>query len=76
MTTQQGAARRLLVVDDEPVQCLIVARAMAAVGFDADSATSLEEAAGRIMAAAYDVIVLAMCRSVRWVIRADCGRCC
>jgi EAL domain-containing protein (putative c-di-GMP-specific phosphodiesterase class I)/CheY-like chemotaxis protein len=58
LDTQLGAPRRLLVVDDEPVQCLIVTRAMAAAGFDADSATSLDEAAGRISAAAYDVIVL------------------
>jgi EAL domain-containing protein (putative c-di-GMP-specific phosphodiesterase class I)/ActR/RegA family two-component response regulator len=58
LDTHLGSARRLLVVDDEPVQCLIVAKAMAAAGFGADSATSLEEAASRIATSAYDVIVL------------------
>jgi EAL domain-containing protein (putative c-di-GMP-specific phosphodiesterase class I)/ActR/RegA family two-component response regulator len=46
------------VVDDEPVQCLIVTRAMAAAGFAADSATSLEEASNRIASCAYEVVVL------------------
>ncbi len=58
MDTQPDTARRLLVVDDEPVQCLIVTRAMAAVGFAAESAASLEEASSRIASCAYDVIVL------------------
>ena len=58
MDTQFDTARRLLVVDDEPVQCLIVTRAMAAFGFIADSAASLEEASGRIVEHVYDVIVL------------------
>ena len=58
MDTHIDGARRLLVVDDEPVQCLIVTEAMAALGFAADSATSLEEATGRIAQHAYDVIVL------------------
>ncbi len=58
MDTQIDAVRRLLVVDDEPVQCLIVTRAMTAFGFAADSATSLEEASSRIAQHAYDVIIL------------------
>jgi EAL domain-containing protein (putative c-di-GMP-specific phosphodiesterase class I)/ActR/RegA family two-component response regulator len=58
LDTQLGTTRRLLVVDDEPVQCLIVTRAMAAAGFDAEAATSLDEAARRIATATYDVIVL------------------
>jgi EAL domain-containing protein (putative c-di-GMP-specific phosphodiesterase class I)/ActR/RegA family two-component response regulator len=58
LDTQSATTRRLLVVDDEPVQCLIVTRAMAAAGFDPEAATSLEEAAHRISAATYDVIVL------------------
>jgi EAL domain-containing protein (putative c-di-GMP-specific phosphodiesterase class I) len=45
--TQIDVVRRLLVVDDEPVQCLIVTRAMAALGFAAESAASLEDAIGR-----------------------------
>jgi EAL domain-containing protein (putative c-di-GMP-specific phosphodiesterase class I)/ActR/RegA family two-component response regulator len=58
LDTQLDITRRLLVVDDEPVQCLIVTKAMAAAGFAADSATSLEEAAKRMTACTYDVIVL------------------
>jgi len=50
--------RRLLVVDDEPVQCLIVSRAMAALGFAADTATSVEEATSRLAIQTYHVIVL------------------
>jgi EAL domain-containing protein (putative c-di-GMP-specific phosphodiesterase class I) len=58
LDTQLDAARRLLVVDDEPVQCLIVTRAMSALGFAADSATSLEEASSQISEHPYDVVVL------------------
>ena len=58
LDTQIESVRRLLVVDDEPVQCLIITRAMGALGFVADSATSLEEATSRIADSAYDVIVL------------------
>lgn len=58
MNTQFDTTRHLLVVDDEPVQCLIVTRAMAAFGFIADSAASLEEASSRIAEHVYDVIVL------------------
>jgi DNA-binding response OmpR family regulator len=56
--TQIDVVRRLLVVDDEPVQCLIVTRATAALGFAAESAASLEEAIGRIARYRYDVIVV------------------
>ena len=58
MDTQIDVVRRLLVVDDEPVQCLIVTRATAALGFAAESAASLEEAIGRIARYRYDVIVV------------------
>jgi hypothetical protein len=39
------AARRLLVVDDERIQRLIVARAVESVGFIVDGAADLDEAA-------------------------------
>jgi EAL domain-containing protein (putative c-di-GMP-specific phosphodiesterase class I)/ActR/RegA family two-component response regulator len=58
LDTQLDGVRRLLVVDDEPVQCLIVTRAMAAAGFAADKATSLEEASSRLVSCNYDVVVL------------------
>ena len=38
--TETDPVRRLLVVDDEPVQCLIITRAMTSFGFAADSAPS------------------------------------
>lgn len=55
---QMERRRRLLVVDNEPVQCLIVTQAMNAFGYTADSATSLEEASARITREGYDVVVL------------------
>nr|WP_294504048.1 EAL domain-containing response regulator [uncultured Rhodopila sp.] len=50
--------RRLLVVDDEAVQRLVVASAAARAGFAADSAATLEAAVARVGAVAYDVVVL------------------
>ncbi len=58
MEPQIDPARHLLVVDDEPVQCLIVTRAMTALGFIADSATSLGAAIEHVTTRQYDVIVL------------------
>lgn len=52
------AARRLLVVDDEAVQRLLVGRAASRMGFLADDATTLEEAVARLGRTAYDVVVL------------------
>jgi len=51
-------AARLLVVDDEAVQRLIVARAAETLGIAADGAASLAEALERVQAIAYDVVVL------------------
>jgi len=50
--------RRLLVVDDEHVQCLIVSRVMATLGFATDAADSCDAAAAMIADHSYDVIVL------------------
>ena len=49
---------RLLVVDDEAVQRLIVARAAGTLGLAADGAATLAEAVERVQAVAYDVVVL------------------
>jgi EAL domain-containing protein (putative c-di-GMP-specific phosphodiesterase class I) len=57
--------RRLLVVDDEPVQCLIVVRAMAGFGFTTDSATSLDAAITLIGRHHYDAVVLDLSVSER-----------
>ena len=50
--------RRLLVVDDEAVQRLVVAGAAARAGFAADSAATLEAAVTHVGLVAYDVVVL------------------
>jgi EAL domain-containing protein (putative c-di-GMP-specific phosphodiesterase class I)/ActR/RegA family two-component response regulator len=50
--------RRLLVVDDEAVQRLVVTSAAARAGFVADDAASLEAAVMQVRTATYDVVVL------------------
>ena len=50
--------RRLLVVDDERIQRLIVARAVESVGFIVDGAADLDEAAEWLSRRNYDAIVL------------------
>jgi CheY-like chemotaxis protein len=52
------AKPRLLVVDDEAVQCLVIARTAERLGFVAESAGTLAEASERVAGAAYDVVVL------------------
>ena len=58
LASSDGSAGRLLVVDDEAVPRLIVARAAATLGIATDGAASLAEAVARIEAVAYDVVVL------------------
>ena len=58
MQPHSDTTRRLLVVDDEHVHCLVVSRTAAALGFAADSAATVSEATERIAAHEYDVIVL------------------
>jgi len=53
-----SAAARLLVVDDEAVQRLIVSRAAETLDIAADGAATLAEAVERVQAIAYDVVVL------------------
>lgn len=65
MDTKTSTVRRLLVVDDEPVHCLIVTRAMASLGFAAEFNTSLDDAARRITQQAYDMIVLDLALGAR-----------
>jgi EAL domain-containing protein (putative c-di-GMP-specific phosphodiesterase class I)/CheY-like chemotaxis protein len=50
--------RRLLVVDDERIQRLIVTRAVESVGFTVDGAADLDEAAEWLSRRTYDAIVL------------------
>lgn len=51
-------ARRLLVVDDERVQRTIIVRSVDNLGFDIDSAATLEEATQLIATHRYDVVML------------------
>ena len=51
-------ARRLLVVDDEPVQRLLVARFGTLCGMHADTAGTLEDAAAMLGKHRFDVVVL------------------
>jgi EAL domain-containing protein (putative c-di-GMP-specific phosphodiesterase class I) len=50
--------RRLLVVDDERIQRMIISRAVESLGFIADAAGTLEEAATRLAERRYDAVVL------------------
>ncbi len=58
MESGHSPARRLLVVDDERIQRMIVSRAVESLGFIADSAATLEEASQRLSERRYDAVVL------------------
>jgi len=58
VTEDQSPPRRLLVVDDERIQRMIIARAVAGIGYATDSAATLREAAQQLDAHEYDAIVL------------------
>ncbi|OJW26252.1 MAG: hypothetical protein BGO51_09175 [Rhodospirillales bacterium 69-11] len=58
MVDGTGSVRRLLVVDDERIQRLIVARAVEALGFQTDAAATLQEAADHLVRQRYDAVVL------------------
>ncbi|RME37166.1 MAG: DNA-binding response regulator [Thermoflexia bacterium] len=49
---------RILIVDDEPTTCMALTRALALMGYQADSALSGQEALARLNAAPYDLMVL------------------
>jgi DNA-binding response OmpR family regulator len=53
-----SAARRLLVVDDERIQRMIISRAVASMGYAADSAANLEDASALLATYRYDAVVL------------------
>ncbi len=50
--------RRILVVDDERIQRLIITRGAEALGYRAESAATLEEAAEHLAQLRYDVVLL------------------
>ena len=58
ISNEASTDRRLLVVDDERMQRLIVARSVESLGYLVDSAEGLEQAAEYLALRTYDVIVL------------------
>ncbi len=58
MQPNQPSRRRLLVVDDEPIERMLVTHAVAPLGFTVDAAGSLEDAALLLGRHVYDAIVL------------------
>ncbi|HET8997946.1 MAG TPA: EAL domain-containing response regulator [Acetobacteraceae bacterium] len=58
MDTLPNPSRRLLVVDDEPPQCLLVARTVARLGYATDIAMTLDEASAQLAVRRYDAVVL------------------
>jgi EAL domain-containing protein (putative c-di-GMP-specific phosphodiesterase class I)/ActR/RegA family two-component response regulator len=58
LQAKQTAGRRLLVVDDEHIERMLVARAVTSLGFSVDGAANLDEAALLLGEHMYDAIVL------------------
>ncbi|HEY3847185.1 MAG TPA: EAL domain-containing response regulator [Acetobacteraceae bacterium] len=58
MQANEPARRRLLVVDDEHIERMLVAHSVASLGFTVDAAASLEEAALLLGQHTYDAVVL------------------
>jgi len=64
MTLLRGAQAdqsRVLIVDDEAMQRLILARCVEILGWKADTAASVEEAVSKFSTLAYDIVVIDLC---------------
>jgi len=57
----QAASFRVLIVDDEAVQRLILARCVEMLGWKAESAASVDEAVAMFSARAHDIVVIDLC---------------
>ena len=57
----QAVAFRVLVVDDEPIQRIILARCVEMLGWKADTAATLEEAVNKFTSKSHDVVVVDLC---------------
>ena len=57
----QAVAFRVLIVDDEAIQRLILARCVEMLGWKADTAASLDEAVAKFSAHSHDVVVIDLC---------------
>jgi EAL domain-containing protein (putative c-di-GMP-specific phosphodiesterase class I) len=58
---KQPVSFRVLIVDDEAIQCLILARCVEMLGWKAETAASVDEAVGRLAVAAFDIVVIDLC---------------
>jgi EAL domain-containing protein (putative c-di-GMP-specific phosphodiesterase class I)/ActR/RegA family two-component response regulator len=57
----QAVSFRVLIVDDEAAQRIILARCVEMLGWKADTAANVNEAVGKFSAHAYDVVVIDLC---------------
>ncbi len=57
----QAVSFRVLIVDDEAVQRLILARCVEMLGWKADTASSVDEAIAKFSAHAHDIVVIDLC---------------
>jgi EAL domain-containing protein (putative c-di-GMP-specific phosphodiesterase class I)/FixJ family two-component response regulator len=57
----QAVSFRVLIVDDEPAQCIILARCVEMLGWKAETAGSVSEAVARFSVQTYDVVVIDLC---------------
>ena len=57
----QTVSFRVLIVDDEAIQRLILARCVEMLGWKADTAASLDEAVAKFSAGSHDVVVIDLC---------------
>ena len=58
---KQAVSFRVLIVDDEAIQRLILARCVEMLGWKADTAATLEEAISKYSTKAHDVVVIDLC---------------
>jgi EAL domain-containing protein (putative c-di-GMP-specific phosphodiesterase class I)/ActR/RegA family two-component response regulator len=57
----QAVSFRVLIVDDEAVQRLILARCVEMLGWKAETAANVDEAIARFSAQTYDIVVIDLC---------------
>ena len=61
LTGTQAVSFRVLIVDDEAIQRLILARCVEMLGWKADTAATLDEAIQKYSAQAHDIVVIDLC---------------
>ena len=61
LRTTQVVSFRVLIVDDEVVQRLILARCVAMLGWNVDTAANVDEAVTKFLAQPHDIVVIDLC---------------